>query len=99
MEPWQQTILRRELLLRGPSIRLSRLWLTRQAIGDYMLTALEPRIVKVRGAGVLDAYLREGEPIGVRHLCPLGTAAIFHLPPEGLETLRPARVEVYGRMV
>lgn len=49
-----------------------RLFLTRQSAGDYMLTAFEPVLHEVVGTGRPDAYVREGDPIGLRHLCARG---------------------------
>lgn len=55
-----------------PAEREVTLWLTRQAIGDYMLTATPPAIVTVRSTDQFDAYIRAGDPIGLRHLCAAG---------------------------
>jgi hypothetical protein len=77
-----------------------RLWLTRQTIGDYMLTCARPYIVAVRGTQHADAYVRAGDPIGLRHLCPGGVAAIIRgLPAGGLPLLTPARVRIGGVLI
>jgi hypothetical protein len=71
----------------------ARLYLTRQHNGHYLLSFFEPVIAPVRGAGHDDAYVRTGDPVGVRHLCPGGVKLIFgmDLPP-----LKPVRVTLLG---
>jgi hypothetical protein len=53
------------------------LWLSRQRDGNYMLTFLKPNKYKVLGAAVQDFYIKPGEPIGIRHLCPGGVKTVF----------------------
>lgn len=65
-----------------------RLWLSRQGNGDYMLTAFEPVRAIVKGTDKEDLYLRTGEPIGVRHLCPDGVKSLFDVAIEVLESVR-----------
>ncbi len=97
-EDWIENVRMRDLLMRYDLARLTRLWLTRQAQGDYMLSAFAPLVTRVRGADHEDVYLRPGDPIGLRHMCPAGTAKIFELPPKGLRPLEPQRVELVGRL-
>jgi hypothetical protein len=47
------------------------LYLTRQKNGLYMLTAFEPIFAKVEGRDFDDAYVRPGEPVGMRNFCDL----------------------------
>lgn len=72
-------------------MRDKRLWLTRQRDGNYMLTAFKPVVATVAGTGQQDAYMRLGEPIGVRGLCTEGIRSFIgrELPP-----MEPTRVRV-----
>ena len=65
-----------------------RLWLTRQSNGQYMLTATKPPVFAVRGFGTMDAYVRYGDPIGLRNLCPDGVRAIFGIELKPLQSVR-----------
>lgn len=65
-----------------------RLYLARQALGDYMLTALPPVWAQVAGTDRSDWYVQAGEPVGVRHLCARGVRMLFGL------TLRRGQVTV-----
>lgn len=47
------------------------LYLTRQHNGLYMLTKYEPIFEKVEGRDFEDAYVKPGEPIGMRNFCDL----------------------------
>lgn len=67
---------------------MARLWLTRMHDGRYMLTAFRPVIATVKGTDFQDVYERHGEPIGVRHLCPLGVKTIFGVELKPLESVR-----------
>lgn len=69
------------------------LWLTGRMDGKFMLTRLKPVIHRVFGTRKMDAYERYGEPMGVMHLCPGGTLAMFGRLPE---PLRPELVELVG---
>lgn len=54
------------------------LWLSRQRDGNYTLSFLKPALHKILGTDeVYDFYLRPGEPIGIRHLCPGGVLSVF----------------------
>lgn len=64
-------------------------YLTRQRDGSYMLTELEPVIAPVGGTGVLDAYVRAGDGLGIRHLCARGVRSALG---RDLPRLRPTRV-------
>lgn len=71
-------------------------WLTRQRDGNYMLTSLQPFVESLRGsAGVRDAYVRPGDVLGVRHLCPQIVRLVFHLPAD-LAPLESVRVWLDG---
>lgn len=70
------------------------LWLTRQRDGNYMLTRLRPLVTAVRGTRERDAYMLPGEPIGIRHLCAAGVAALIGVT---LEPLQSIQVEVSAR--
>lgn len=63
-------------------------WLTRQSNGEYILTAARPKMAEVHGAGHADAYVRYGDPIGLRHMCRSGTKMIFGVELEPLESVR-----------
>jgi hypothetical protein len=65
-----------------------RLWLTRQHDGSHMITLLRPRIRRVAGTDYDDAYIREGEPVGVRHLCAGGVKWLWGLELKPLESIK-----------
>ena len=65
-----------------------KLYLTRQRNGDYMLTAFKPLVLRVKGNDYDDAYMRPGDPIGVRHLCADGVKSA------GIELLELESVRV-----
>jgi len=61
--------------------------LTQQWNGLISLTRYEPIIETVAGTDHKDLYLVPGEPLGFRHMCPLGTRALLgadHLELAGL---------------
>jgi hypothetical protein len=70
------------------------LYLARQALGDYMLTALPPQWRLVQGTEHSDWYLQPGEPVGVRHLCARGVQLLFGLQ---LRRGEQCRVELTGQ--
>lgn len=71
-----------------------KLWLTGRLDGKFMVTHEKPVIHRVFGSRKLDAYEQYGEGVGVMHLCPEGTKAMFgSLPPP----LTPVQVEIAGR--
>lgn len=72
----------------------TRLHLTRQRDGNYMLTKIKPILERVIGTDYQDAYLAHGEPIGLRHLCAAGTKAIFGIE---LQPLESVAVTIEGR--
>ena len=49
-----------------------KLWAVKQRNGDFMLTAFKPLKCQVRGTDFSDWYMKQGDPIGVRHLCRRG---------------------------
>ncbi len=73
-----------------------RLWLTRQRDGNYMVTATKPVMTEVMGTGVKDAYIEPGEPIGVRHLCPLGVRMMWGIE---LAKCESRRVKFTGELL
>ena len=79
-----------------------KLWLTRCDGGRYLLTALKPKILPIRGKRtasgglVYDAFDREGEPIAVRYLCEDGIRALFG---EALPPLTPTKVEITAKFL
>jgi hypothetical protein len=52
-------------------------WLSRQANGSYMLTLKKPHYVRIDGSKHFDFYVRAGDRIGLRNMCPGGTHAMF----------------------
>lgn len=42
-----------------------------------MLTSLRPTLHDVGRSGFKDFYMQPGEPVGVRHLCPMGVKALW----------------------
>ena len=78
------------------STKTHAMYLSRQHDGNYMLTALRPKPQRVRGGSHDDLYFQNGEPVGVRHLCPLGTRAIFGEPAAAMRPLDVRRVRVMG---
>ena len=70
-----------------------RLWLSKQASGLYMLTAMKPSRVQIMGTDKSDLYCRLGEPIGIRHLCERGVQELFNLK---LKRLESKQVELRG---
>ena len=74
-----------------------RLYLSRQASGLYMLTALKPRKYRVGKTEHEDLYVRIGEPIGFRNMCVESVEMLIpgfvHLRP--LETIH---IEIAGRV-
>jgi len=47
-----------------------RMFLTRDARGQYALTGHWPYIATVDGTDTNDVYVTPGDAIGIRHLCP-----------------------------
>jgi hypothetical protein len=47
-----------------------KLYLSRQYNGMYMLTAIRPKLHRVGMSDHSDLYMRVGEPVGYRHMCP-----------------------------
>ena len=47
-----------------------RMFLTRDAQGQYVLTSRWPYIATVEKTNVNDVYVTPGDAIGIRHLCP-----------------------------
>lgn len=72
------------------------LYLSRQANGLYMLTAIMPKRHRVGSTSHDDLYIRAGEPIGYRNMCP---ASIDLLVPgfTHLKPLETTRVEITAR--
>lgn len=72
------------------------LYLSRQANGLYMLTAIAPKRHRVGNTRHDDLYIRAGEPIGYRNMCP---ASIDLLVPgfTHLQPLETTRVEITAR--
>lgn len=74
-----------------------KLWLTRCHGGRYLLTAMKPLILPIRGykteAGepVYDAFERGGEPIAVRYLCEGGIRSLFK---KDFPFLTPIKIEI-----
>ena len=60
-----------------------KLWVTKQRDGRYMLTKLKPKICRIYGTEIEDAYVKYGEPIGLKHICEviLQIARITSLQP------------------
>ncbi len=53
-----------------------------------MLTALRPRIAEVGRTGREDAYVRIGDPVGFRHMCPEAVSLIWAVKLKPLESVR-----------
>jgi hypothetical protein len=72
------------------------LYLSRQANGLYMLTAIMPKRHRVGSTSHDDLYIRAGEPIGYRNMCP---ASIDLLVPgfKHLEPLETTQVEITAK--
>lgn len=71
-----------------------KLFLSRQASGLYMLTAIRPKRHRVGNTSHDDLYIRAGEPIGYRNMCPAsiemllpGFTHLDHLETEQVEIL------------
>lgn len=74
-------------------------YLTREHDGLYMLTGFEPEIWPIRGnPSVRAAYIRPGDPLGVRHLCPDVVRLMFKLERD-LGVLASVRVEMEGHVI
>ena len=67
-----------------------KLYLSRQYSGLYMLTAIKPIKHRVGFSDHEDLYMRVGEPVGYRNMCPASIELLMpgfkHLAP--LETCR-----------
>lgn len=74
-----------------------RLFLSRQGNGLYMLTAIAPKRHRVGNTSHDDLYVRAGEPIGYRNMCPVSIEMLLpgfeHIAP--LETVE---VEITARV-
>lgn len=53
-----------------------------------MLTFLKPVIQQVKGTKYQDAYLKPGEPIGIKHLCANGVKAALKMELELLASMK-----------
>lgn len=73
-----------------------KLWLSRQANGQYMLTALPPMTTEVGSLGYEDVYVVPGDPVGLRNLCPLMLKLIGE---PFLSRLESIEIELEGRKV
>ena len=75
-----------------------QLYLTRQANGLFMLTALEPVIVHVNRDPSLprDAYFAHGEPVGIRNLCRRGVLGMFGKRAATIRRLETVTVSLGG---
>jgi hypothetical protein len=74
-----------------------KLFLSRQANGLYMLTAIRPKRHRVGNTNHDDLYIRAGEPIGHRNMCP----ASIEMPlPDfrHLEPLETTEVEISAKV-
>lgn len=74
-----------------------KLFLSRQASGLYMLTAIPPKRHRVGNTSRDDLYVRHGEPIGYRNMCP---ASIEMLLPgfKHLDPLDTTEVEITAKV-
>lgn len=72
-----------------------KLWAVKQRNGDVMLTAFRPILCEVRGTSFEDWYIKHGDPIGVRGLCPEGFKAMTGIDAKDLH--EPVRVEITGK--
>jgi hypothetical protein len=73
------------------------LFLSRQANGQYMLTAVVPKRHRVGNTAIDDLYIRPGEPIGYRNMCP---ASVEMLLPgfRHLQPLQTIEVEISAKV-
>jgi hypothetical protein len=73
-----------------------KLFLSRQGNGLYMLTAIRPKRHRIGNTSHNDLYIRPGEPIGYRNMCP---ASIEMLLPgfKHLEALETTEVEITAK--
>jgi hypothetical protein len=74
-----------------------RLFLSRQGNGLYMLTAIAPKRHRVGNTSHDDLYIRAGEPIGYRNMCP---ASIEMLLPgfHPLDYLETTQIEITAKL-
>lgn len=72
-----------------------KLWLTKEHNGTFMLTALLPMIEEIRGVGQRAVYMRPGDPVGVRHICPWFVEQ-FDIQPDEIQEFESVRVELTG---
>lgn len=63
-------------------------WLCRQRNGDYMLAGLRPVLRRVGLSAERDWYLRPGDPLGLRHMCPAIAERVWRLQLQPLELTR-----------
>lgn len=79
-----------------------KLWLTRCYGGRYLLTAMKPFILPIRGVKgpdgqpVMDAFERGGEPIAVRYLCEGGVRSLFG---HDFPFLEPTKIEITAKEI
>jgi len=76
-----------------------RAWLTRQANGEFLLSALRPIISQVGKTGRNDVYVRPGDPVGYRHMCPTSVALIWGEWTETISELESVRVTAGGELL
>lgn len=74
-----------------------KLFLSRQGNGFYMLSAIAPKRHRVGNTSHDDLYIRAGEPIGYRNMCP---ASIEMLLPgfKHLDPLDTTEVEITAKV-
>ena len=64
-------------------------WISKQQNGSYLMTRFKPILERVTGTHHADLYVRPGDPLGVRSLCPEGVAGLI-----GPETEQ--KIETFG---
>lgn len=74
-------------------MRRLRLYLSREANGQYMLTRLEPIRAPIAGTQEETLWVQPGDPVGFRGVCPWFAAALWGVE---LEPLQSVRVEMRG---
>jgi hypothetical protein len=73
-----------------------RAYLSRERSGQYMLTYDPPVLMRVGDTEEKDFYVRPGDGVGFRHICPWAAKAIWGVE---LEPLQSIRVLFYGEVV
>lgn len=71
-----------------------KVYVTKRPHGRYMLTATEPTVCDVKGAGFQDAYPKPGDPLVVQDLCDWGVRTLW--PEINLKPLESERRTLNG---